>query len=240
MQHINDPPAPPSAFADIPGGVESAILRCLEKDPERRFQTMADVATALNPWIASGDPTELAALIRVTRQGVLREEKIANAATMAYAGEHAALLTTSFRGSPLGFIRAPPAPTTPPPPAPTGPQVGPSQRWNSSILEGISSAAESGPRIELILSDGGAQVYPLNDGTTSIGRAADSGIVLDDHDGVSRYHAMIQRTPDGYVFVDMNTRNGSYVNGTRVLEPTMLADLDEVQIGGARFRFHAQ
>ena len=222
MHHVNDPPPPPSSFANIPDGLESAILRCLEKDREQRYQTMAEVAAALKPWVAGGTPADLAGLIRVTQQEVQRKEQRLNAATMVFAEEPGPVPAASVVGSAPGFIPAPPAYETPPAHAPSLP------------------AAGAGPRLELFLPDGGTQMYPLIDGETRIGRAPDSDIALHDQDGVSRYHAMIRRSPEGFTLVDMNTRNGSYVNGIRVLEPTPLADLDEVQIGGARFRFHAQ
>ena len=44
---LNDDPAPPSQLAAVPQDVERAILRCLRKDPARRYQTMADLKVAL-------------------------------------------------------------------------------------------------------------------------------------------------------------------------------------------------
>jgi serine/threonine protein kinase len=45
---LNEDPAPPSRLAaSIPLDVERTILRCLRKDPARRFQTMADLKVAL-------------------------------------------------------------------------------------------------------------------------------------------------------------------------------------------------
>jgi hypothetical protein len=41
------PPAPRSIDPNIPEDVQTLILRCLEKEPERRFQTMDDVQMAL-------------------------------------------------------------------------------------------------------------------------------------------------------------------------------------------------
>ena len=45
-----DPPAP-SQYAAINPDVERAILRCLRKDPARRYQTMADLKVALEDLI---------------------------------------------------------------------------------------------------------------------------------------------------------------------------------------------
>src|SRR5438552_11629813 len=48
MQHIQDPPAPPSAYnPNIPPALEQIILRCLEKVPEMRFRDGSTLARAL-------------------------------------------------------------------------------------------------------------------------------------------------------------------------------------------------
>jgi len=45
---VRDQPKPPTALAHgVPSDLEKVILRCLRKDPERRFQHMADVKVAL-------------------------------------------------------------------------------------------------------------------------------------------------------------------------------------------------
>jgi serine/threonine protein kinase/Tol biopolymer transport system component len=44
---LNEDPLSPSQLASIPQDVEKAILRCLRKDPARRYQTMADLKVAL-------------------------------------------------------------------------------------------------------------------------------------------------------------------------------------------------
>src|SRR5262249_18722909 len=52
---------PPPSFQSLSveglEGVEKVILRCLEKDPERRYQTVAELARALQPF-----GTELASM----------------------------------------------------------------------------------------------------------------------------------------------------------------------------------
>lgn len=44
---LNEDPKPPSEVAAIPPQLEKIILRCLRKDPARRYQTMADLKVAL-------------------------------------------------------------------------------------------------------------------------------------------------------------------------------------------------
>jgi eukaryotic-like serine/threonine-protein kinase len=47
MRHVSDPPPPPSQFnPEISEAVDAVILRCLEKEPEKRFQSGADIGNA--------------------------------------------------------------------------------------------------------------------------------------------------------------------------------------------------
>ena len=47
-QHVSEPPRPPRELvADIPPEAEAIVLRCLEKAPEKRFQSMAELGEAL-------------------------------------------------------------------------------------------------------------------------------------------------------------------------------------------------
>ena len=44
---LHEEPAPPGGLAEMPLDLEKAVLRCLRKDPARRYQTMADLKVAL-------------------------------------------------------------------------------------------------------------------------------------------------------------------------------------------------
>jgi serine/threonine-protein kinase len=48
VKHLTESPKPPSSLrGDIPREVETLVLRCLEKDPQRRFQSADDLGKAL-------------------------------------------------------------------------------------------------------------------------------------------------------------------------------------------------
>lgn len=46
----HDPFSPPSAHVELPGELEAVILRAMARDPEQRFRTAYDLATALIPF----------------------------------------------------------------------------------------------------------------------------------------------------------------------------------------------
>jgi FHA domain-containing protein len=91
------------------------------------------------------------------------------------------------------------------------------------------------PRIVKQADDGPAEEYALTPGTTSIGRSPKNQISLPFAE-VSRHHANIVFTPDGYKIVDLNSGNGVLVNGKRVTD-YLLVDGDVIQIGMQKLTF---
>jgi len=69
----------------------------------------------------------------------------------------------------------------------------------------------------------------LDDESFMIGRGADSNLVIQDRQ-VSRYHAVIRQTPEGYVIEDLGSKNGTHLNGARIPGPVLLQDGDVIQI----------
>jgi transcriptional regulator with GAF, ATPase, and Fis domain len=73
----------------------------------------------------------------------------------------------------------------------------------------------------------------LPQGAYSVGRQAANSLYLEDH-AVSRQHCVFTRSGDGCELKDLDSRNGTFVNG----EPIALHKLDsgdEVRIGGSMF-----
>ncbi len=69
----------------------------------------------------------------------------------------------------------------------------------------------------------------------TIGRNPDSDILLDDIT-VSRQHAVIEKTGDEYAIKDMESLNGTYLNGD-IIEHSKLRNGDRIQIGKYLFLF---
>jgi two-component system, cell cycle response regulator len=64
----------------------------------------------------------------------------------------------------------------------------------------------------------------------SIGRAPSCEVRIDD-DGMSRTHARFRHEGNRAWVEDLNSRNGTFVNGQRISEPVELHDGDKIQIG---------
>jgi pSer/pThr/pTyr-binding forkhead associated (FHA) protein len=91
----------------------------------------------------------------------------------------------------------------------------------------------------LVIQNGGFEgmTFELMAEETLIGRNPTTDITLLD-DGISREHAIIlyDTESDSYSLEDLQSTNGTQVNGKRVRSVT-LADGDEVRIGRTLFRF---
>ena len=74
---------------------------------------------------------------------------------------------------------------------------------------------------------------------TVIGRAADCCLCLDDMT-VSRRHARIRETSQGFFVEDVGSGNGTFVNHRRLTEPTLLVNDDLIRVSTHAFKFIQQ
>jgi len=87
----------------------------------------------------------------------------------------------------------------------------------------------------VLVENGRETAFPLTRDTCTLGRHKNNDIVISDPK-VSSFHARIDRTPDGFMLVDLKSRNGSYVNGRRI-ESALLKTGDEVRMGTAKLAY---
>ena len=93
-------------------------------------------------------------------------------------------------------------------------------------------ASDGGTRLEIRLEDTPYLSFPLGRRKVLIGRHSHNEVNLRDG-SVSRHHAMIVPEENRWVLVDLNSTNGTQVNG-RAIQHHVLVDGDEILIG----RFH--
>jgi hypothetical protein len=78
----------------------------------------------------------------------------------------------------------------------------------------------------------------LGDRLVTSGRSPDNTIAFPDDANVSRYHLEIERRSDGYWVIDLNSSNGTTVNGERLFGERPLNNGDEIVLGGtSKLRF---
>jgi hypothetical protein len=83
----------------------------------------------------------------------------------------------------------------------------------------------------LLLADGPAagKRFFLEQGALLIGRDEACDVVIADRQ-VSRHHASVTHEEDSYVLRDLDSKNGTFVNGQELAGPRALQDGDEIQI----------
>jgi len=77
--------------------------------------------------------------------------------------------------------------------------------------------------------------YPLLENEIIIGRGSNCDLVISDED-VSRRHAKILCKGKGFIIEDLDSTNGTYVNGQKI-ERAVLTDGDRLRVGGKSFTF---
>jgi hypothetical protein len=76
---------------------------------------------------------------------------------------------------------------------------------------------------------------PEAERSVTLGRARDCDCVLADP-SVSRHHAELRREGERWLLRDLGSRNGTRVNGVRLLDEAEVGPGDRVSFGDARFR----
>ncbi|MDH7487269.1 MAG: FHA domain-containing protein [Anaerolineae bacterium] len=80
------------------------------------------------------------------------------------------------------------------------------------------------------------EVFSLTAPTFTLGRAPDCDLIIADR-RVSRRHAEIYRQEEGFILRDLDSTNGTWLNGQRLSAPALLQDGDIIAIGDVRFTF---
>ncbi|AIE83007.1 FhaA domain-containing protein [Actinotignum schaalii] len=93
-----------------------------------------------------------------------------------------------------------------------------------------SAGTEENPLIQV-----GRDRYLLTGTTAIIGRGSDCDISVDDS-GISRHHLELQVTPNGVIATDLNSTNGTFVEGHRISAAT-LVDGNTITIGRTHIMF---
>jgi FHA domain len=123
------------------------------------------------------------------------------------------------------------------PTSPSGPRDGATE--GAQILHAGAQDGGTPSSARLVVEQGGGlkpgEAFVVGAGIT-IGRAQGSEVRIDDTYASGRHARIYDR--DGLVYVeDMNSTNGTYVNGRRVSTQEQLRADDRIRIGDTEFRY---
>ena len=109
-----------------------------------------------------------------------------------------------------------------------------SKRKSSTRGEQISRAF-----VVVLAGDRMGEMFPLNEGRTTIGRGLHADVRVND-EGISRAHALVEWVEGQYILSDAGSTNGTFANGNKIAKH-ILSEGDKIQIGASsilRFTFH--
>lgn len=108
-----------------------------------------------------------------------------------------------------------------------------SHRGHTLIQHGEGA---SGSELTCWLSDG-EFLYPLRIGVNTLGRSSDNDIVVDDAYASRRHCAILVHSTEMFELHDTASKNGTYLNGTRLSGPVLLKSGDEIRLSERQFLF---
>jgi transcriptional regulator with GAF, ATPase, and Fis domain len=118
---------------------------------------------------------------------------------------------------------------------PSAPPSRPHKDEISTRAAGMSVLSAPSGVQALVLSGGHKGTSKVVGGRLTIGKAADNDLVLTD-DTVSRHHCEIVRAPDGLHVRDLDSTNGTKVDGTRIRE-AMVQPGNVLKVGEVEIQF---
>lgn len=126
-----------------------------------------------------------------------------------------------------------PAPGPAPVPASSG---APTAAVNRPSSPGVGGDATTDTASRLVITSGakaGAE-FPLGRDEITIGRSSDSAIIIRD-DYTSTHHARIMLWNGRWMLQDLDSTNGTFLNGSRVTVPTPIPLGATVKVGATTF-----
>ncbi len=105
-----------------------------------------------------------------------------------------------------------------------------------NVISQLKQGSGGSAMASIVLPSG--QRISLNQGTVTVGRLPECTISVNDSN-ISRQHAEMRQGGGGYVVIDLNSTNGTLVNGVRITGEQRLSDGDIISFGSTHVRFEA-
>jgi len=237
---IEETPLAPSERApELSPTIDHLLLKCLEKDPARRFQTATALGQALQEAAGYLPPVDLKTEVQRVGDEVKEVAKMDQQATTP--GTLPAIPRPVAAGA---FVTGSQAVSRAMPAFPI-----PAELITAPVNLQSLSLNDGKPRIVFVRGEKqkidfnitvfgdplGPQGYPLEPRLT-IGRSSENNLVLKD-DKVSRYQAQIEGEGERWFVEDLNSNLGTYVNGEKIVSRRFLQSRDMLKFGDFVFAF---
>ena len=87
---------------------------------------------------------------------------------------------------------------------------------------------------------GGSEILPLAGERATVGTSPSNDLVVTGDPAVSHVHAVLERIASSWFVRDMGSRNGTYVNGERIIGDRALHHGDEIRLGNTRLFYRSE
>lgn len=227
MMHIMDPfPHPTVKVPELPRKVEKVLLKMVEKNPDDRYQTMAQVANALQEL----QPSEVSAS---NYSGLFTEESIGRTLKRPVSSSECPQCKSDIYPNDRFCSQCGTA-------LPEEDTEEKSHPLPEPIMVNRSTTKPSGliADVKWVLKEMSGthpgKLFPL-DGKITMGRSQSNEVWIN-NSNASRRHSSIEPTDDGHVMVtDLGSTNGTWVNGRRIGETVVLQSGDQLVVGDTEF-----
>lgn len=227
-KHLEPPALSDTWPGDIPPGVELILRKALSANPKERYPSLGVFVRALNVTKPLTSEEVIRRSQEVLKEQALHQESERVAGSEGEVGvldDGAAQVGTEAISGNSVPSSAPPAEEA-------------AKGWKNRFKNLVSRPAhaekesEKAPakKFSLRLLTKPVKVFHLQGDQLSIGRSPDCQITIEDMN-VSRRHAELLLTPQGYKIQDLNSKNGTFVNGKQVTGVLPLSPGDEVMLG---------
>jgi hypothetical protein len=152
-----------------------------------------------------------------------RVRKLRPDAASAAASAAAPVAASAFPSTPVAAA-APAAPTAPVAHASSGTGGG----------SGELASSENATRLVITSGTKNGAEFPLGHDEITIGRSSDSAIIIRD-DYTSTHHARLMQWNGRWMLQDLDSTNGTFLNGSRVTVPTPIPLGATVKVGATTF-----
>jgi len=230
--HLHQVPSPPSNLSGLPRTIDQVVLRCLEKDPDDRYQSMEKLHEALKSIGIDLSQVDLRSLVSVVREEVREIGKREGVPTL--------VPLAARRGS--GSLREKTAPEIRKTGALQTEKVAIGSEvelvWLTGTSPEFDEVAEPPglPSIVLLNQSTATRPYYLSEGSNTFGRSIDNDILLPDQK-VSRHHGAFIIEQTNCLVEDFNSLGGTFVNGERIVTARLLRHDDQIKIGELVFAY---
>jgi class 3 adenylate cyclase len=113
--------------------------------------------------------------------------------------------------------------------------------WNSEEEPSSNATSERTAASEYLAVElpQGVRMVKLERGRVTIGRGTENVLALSNDRKVSTHHALLDDFGAGWSIEDLGSRNGTYVNGLRLLGKKGLRPGDEIRVGDTVIRYES-